>query len=71
MKMDFGFGLKGKVLTSVLVTILIVACIIILFGGYMEYKKTKEAAVHEAKAILLQGEAVREMVATLNQKGAF
>ena len=64
-------NLKTKVLSSVLATILLVAFFIILFGGYREYEKTKKAAQHEAKAILLQGEAVREMVATLNQKGAF
>ncbi len=64
-------GLKTKILTSVLVIIVFVAAIIIVFGGYREYQKTKEAARHEAKAILLQGEAVREMVAALNKAGAF
>ncbi len=71
MKRFQELGLKTKILTSVLVIILIVAAIIIVFGGYREYQKTKEAAKHEAKAILLQGEAVREMVAALNKAGAF
>ncbi len=64
-------SLKTKILGAVLVIILFVAAVIIAFGGYREYQKTKEAAKHEAKAILLQGEAVRQMVAALNQTGAF
>ncbi len=64
-------GITSKVILSVLIVIMFVAVVIILFGGYREYEKTKKAARHEAKAILLQGEAVREMIANLNSKGAF
>ncbi len=66
-----GMGLRSKILSAVLVTIVLVAAVIIAFGGYKEYAKTKENARHEAKAILLQGEAVRELVAVLNKQGAF
>ncbi len=64
-------GLGKKILAAVLVMISLVAVVIIAFGSYRQYREVKQNAIHEARAIVLQAEAVRNMIANLNQQGAF
>lgn len=64
-------GIGKKILTAVLLLVFTGSVMIMFFTGYREVAKVKESAIHEARAIVLQAESVRNMVADLNEQGAF
>jgi methyl-accepting chemotaxis protein len=64
-------GIANKILIAVLLLIFSGAVIIMCFTGYREVLQVRESAVHEARAIVLQAESARNMVADMNEQGAF
>lgn len=64
-------GVGKKILVAVLSLVILGSGFIMFFTAKREIESVKEAAIHEARAIVLQAESVRNLVADLNDKGAF